>query len=269
MFCEIANPIWWKCHIMLDQCFKWSKSTTIQPDCFKTHSGIQLGKLIPVPWILYGKWNTSVTQQNCQLSTQSPFREDGGTLGMGVPVCSHNPPKEPIKKGIYPINTHYIRCIWGWFSKGPHHLVPMISRSQPKTLLSIRSAFGGFLKPLFGWLICFAQETLRRCLFFLLKSKGQETKIGRDANTYIFKCVSVNMYICAHHFHWNNWNNSWLLHWVCFNFLFEHSLMFSQNLGIQLGHMKIVKKITMFPVALFDVWREEIHPPINIYIYTI
>ena len=39
-------------------------------------------------------------------------------LGWRAPSCLT--PQEALQKGIYPINTHYIRCKWGWLLRGHH-----------------------------------------------------------------------------------------------------------------------------------------------------
>ena len=45
-------------------------------------------------------------------------RENAGTLGW-YPSCL-SPPVGALSKGIYPINSHYIRWLWGWLLRGLH-----------------------------------------------------------------------------------------------------------------------------------------------------
>ena len=64
--------------------------------------------------------------------------ENAGTLGWYISLFK--PPRSPLKAVVYPISTYYIRCIWGWFLRGPHsqgyHHVPyesMIVKTTCKT----------------------------------------------------------------------------------------------------------------------------------------
>ena len=112
---------------------------------------------------------------------------------------SHQNPNQPFgpffhgSPGIYPINTHYIRCIWGWLlrvpSQGYHHFPyePRFHQLHEKALWVLIEELGETCDPIKGAFHITSYATPRMRSKFLLSASPPGEVRGESLTQPIWK----------------------------------------------------------------------------------